>query len=277
MSDIEKGIRKHAKELLKKGKVAYVIGYEQSGKDRVRPFFAKSPGDADRLVWNKSCMNNLAVYLLENKKRVGIVAKGCDSRAIVELIKANQIKRDEIYIIGIPCEGVESGDGVLLDNCRVCRYKNPVIYDVLLGEEIEDTIEDDYSDVKEIESLSMEERFTFWMNEFERCIKCFACRNICPMCYCSECILEERDLQLVSKQGRNDEMFLFHLTRALHLAGTCVDCGACERACPVGIPLRLLYRKTAKDVKEFFNYEAGVDLNEKRPLAQFDPVGDEEI
>jgi len=276
MEKTQKEIQKLAKRLLKEKKVDLVIGYEKSESGKTRPFFATKLEDTDRLVWDKSCSNNLAVYLLENKEKVAIVAKGCDSRSILELIKTNQIKRDDVFIIGVPCNGMES-NGKLLENCRVCRYRNPVICDVLLGEKVEEIPEDNYEDVKEIESLPLEKRLGFWKNEFQRCIKCFACRNVCPMCYCDDCILEKKDPQWVSKPRKKEEMFLFHLVRAFHTAGSCVDCGSCERACPVGIPLRLLYRKVAKDVKELFDYEAGVDLKEKPPLTKFDLENDEKL
>jgi formate dehydrogenase subunit beta len=277
MGDIQEEIRGCAKKLLEGGKVDCVIGFEQSEKGRVRPFFAKSTVDADKLVWNGRCVNNLAVYLTENNDKVAVVAKGCDSRSILELVKAKQISRENVSIIGVPCNGMESMVGEVLDNCRVCRYRNPVIYDVLLGERVDEGPGDNYEDVEEMESLSPEERFEFWRGEFRRCVKCFACRNVCPICYCDECVLEGKDPRWISKPREVDEMFLFHLIRAFHTAGFCVDCGACERACPAGIQLRLLYRKVAKDVKEFFGYEAGVDLDKKPPLTKFDLENDEKL
>jgi len=51
---------------------------------------------------------------------------------------------------------------------------------------------------------------------------------------------------------------IFHLTRAIHLAGRCVDCGACTRACPAGVNLSILNRKLAKDVKVYFSLETGM-------------------
>lgn len=277
MDDMQDEIRRHARKLLEEGRVDYVIGYERSGNGRVRPFFAESLGDVDRLVWDKLCANNLAVYLLENKGRVGVVAKGCDSRSILELVKAGQVSRDNIHIIGVPCNGIESGEGKLLDNCRVCRHRNPVIYDVLVGEKIGEVSKDHYEDVRGIESLPPEKRFEFWRDEFRKCIKCFACRNVCPMCYCKECVLEKRDPQWISKPRDEGEVFLFHLIRAFHTAGNCVDCGACERACPAGIPLRLLYRKVALDVRELFDYDPGIDLEEKPPLVRFDVDIDDKL
>lgn len=78
------------------------------------------------------------------------------------------------------------------------------------------------------------------------------------MCFCRECSLEHEDL--VETGSVPPEVPLFHLIRAVHMAGRCIDCGLCEDACPVDIPLRLLYRKTNLIVKDLFDYETGSSL-----------------
>ena len=114
----------------------------------------------------------------------------------------------------------------------------------------------------DVERFSQEERLSRWMYEFQKCIKCYGCRNICPVCFCKECSLEHRDL--IATGALPPEVPVFHLVRAVHMAGRCIDCGLCEDACPVDIPLRLLYRKVNEIVVNVFDYETGY---RSRPVA----------
>lgn len=278
---------------------------------RVTPCFLKSGQEASRLVWNTMCANNLAKYLLDFKKaagKVGIIVKGCDSRSVIELLKEHQIDRDKVFIVGIPCMGIvdtekllavlgaspdevvavkDDGDSflvtvkesthrvekeqVLRDECLVCKYPTPVIYDVLLGDAVSSLpwARDDYSRVKELEALPVEEKERYWKNELSRCIRCYACRNICPVCNCPECIFDKKAPRWLSKANDISENLVYHLIRAFHVAGRCVDCGECERACPMNISLRSLNKKVEKDILELFGYTAGVDVEQQPPLTTY--------
>ena len=66
------------------------------------------------------------------------------------------------------------------------------------------------------------------------------------------------------------EVPIFHLVRAVHMAGRCVDCGLCEEDCPADIPLRLLYRKVNEIISGVFDYQAGVS----EQLSPFSVLGD---
>mgnify|MGYP005621577637 CR=1 FL=1 len=284
-----------------------VIGFEKGTLPmRSTPCFVREPDDADRLVWSGFCENNLAVYVRKRKGKIAVVAKGCDSRALVELIKEKQIARDQLYIIGVPCTGmidrkrvqeewgdrkidtVEEGeeslrivggglektlirDLFLHPSCQVCISRNPVIWDERVGDPVEETREDTFQDIESFEGLPDEERCTYFSSEMERCIRCYACRNACPLCYCEECFVDCSRPQWVGKSIDSSDTALFHLMRAFHLAGRCVECGACERACPLGIDIRKLNRKLSKDVKALYAYRAGTSLEEVAPLSTYRP------
>jgi ferredoxin len=244
--------------------------------------------------------------------KVGILVKGCDSRSMVELLKEKQIERDKVLIVGVSCSGIvdkdkllsvlgissidvvstEDGGGaflvttkegtrrvekeqVLRGECLVCRYPTPVIYDLLLGEAVSSLpwVCGDYSLVKELEELSAEEKARYWNRELSQCIRCYACRNICPVCNCPECIFDKKAPRWLSKASDISENLVYHLIRAFHVAGKCVDCGECERACPMGIPLRSLNKKVEKDMLELFGYTAGIDVEQQPPLTKYQ-VGD---
>ena len=300
-------IRGIAGGLLREGKVDVVIGFEEGTIPfHSRPCFVRSPDEADRLIWNSFCENNLAKYVVKRNERMAIVAKGCDTRALLELIKEKQVMRDQIHIIGIPCQGmidrarveaelrsrpvrtVEVREGTLLimgkdfekeldikeflyPSCQVCIRKNPVIYDELAGQEVEESVGKTYPDIESFEGLSDEERWQYFSHEMSRCIRCYACRNACPLCYCTECFVDASNPQWIGKSINESDTALFHIMRAFHLAGRCVECGACERACPLGIDIRKLNRKLSKDVHVLFNYEAGISLDEVAPLATYRP------
>ncbi|MGB9825296.1 MAG: 4Fe-4S dicluster domain-containing protein, partial [Desulfofundulus sp.] len=234
-------------------------------------------------------------------EKVGIIAKGCDSRAILELIKQNQISREKVVIIGIPCQGmidrkkvnrllagrelietqinadkiilkgrdfVEdiSIDNLLHDSCLTCQHPNPVLFDIMLGEPASVKYSD--NNIASFETKTHEEKRAYLFQELSRCIRCYACRQACPMCFCEECFADCSTPQWLSKSSLNvhDNLF-FQAVRIIHVAGRCVDCGACDRACPMGIDLRTLTHKMVKDVQELFGYTAGVNLDEKPPLA----------
>jgi len=259
-------VRQKAKELLESGQVDCVIGYEASARSGARPVFIYDPADANRLVWNEHCVHNLVTYLHDKKKslkrgeeppRVAVVVKPCDSRAVNVLLAEQQIERERIYVIGITCEGVQDEEGSA-DRCNRCVDRVPVIYDVLLGEPPEVTqVEDDYSDLAQVEEMSPNERLAFWLREFDRCIRCYACRQVCPGCYCTTCMFERDDGLWVDAGIELPQKHLFHLGRALHLAGRCVECNECERVCPMGLPLSLLNRMLVREVDGLFGHRAG--------------------
>ncbi len=279
MSDeIQEGIRVRARELLSLGEVGCVIGYERSPKGRVRPAFVYDPADADRLTWNQACYHNLVVYLRDrampsrrdgSPPRVAVVVRPCDVRALNVLIHEGQVVRDSVFVIGVACPGMLDGEGVE-EHCQRCKERVPVFYDALVGKPPKvDVLDETWADTIELEAMPPAERLAFWTREFDRCIRCYACRQACPGCYCFECLAEQVDPPWVSIAHRVPEKAFFHIMRAYHLAGRCVECHACDQACPMHIPLSLLNRKIAKEVQALFGYVAGGDPETPPPLATF--------
>jgi len=313
MTDLSQAIRDTARRLLADGRVDVVIGFEAGTLPlRSSPCFVRDAGDTDRLVWNMSCENNLARYLPWVEEKVGIVAKGCDARSIVGHLKEGRLERERVYVIGVPCQGVldrrsiehrlggkeivqaQEGETEVLvrgegfeiavskeehlhASCRACRSRNPVIYDTLVGDPVaEGDGADEYADVREFEAKPADERWAYFIAESSRCIRCYACRNACPLCYCRICFTDVTQPQWLGRTANPTDTLLFHIGRTLHVAGRCVDCGACDRACPLDVDVRMLNKKMEKDVEELFHYKAGMTVDEPLPLATYslDDPGD---
>jgi formate dehydrogenase (coenzyme F420) beta subunit len=282
MTHMEEQIRKAARDLLESKQVSSVIGYEQDPQGKIRPVIIHSVEETDRLAWSRDCNLNLVTYLHDRKLPPGkgqpvpitaVVVRPCDARAINLLINEQQIKRENVKIIGIECAGTDIHGKPRLA-CQYCQERKPVTFDVLIesDEPIQIPVEtDSFADVREMEQWTSAERLHYWLGEFDRCIRCYACRQACPGCYCSECVAEQVDPHWTSIALEVPEKYFFHVMRAFHLAGRCVGCDACEAACPMDIPLSKLNRKIAKEVRDLFDYRTG-DSPESLPLlCRFNP------
>jgi len=295
---MEQKLRSEVKALLEQGKVDWIIGFEPGSlKFTTTPLITKDKNDAERLVINPFIVNNLANFLTEIMGRVGIVAKGCDSRSIVSLIQDNKVAREDVVILGVPCTGVidlskveklvgkdrdelndiaREGDKVtikvegkkkgfpstqvLFNHCLACELPTPKEYDILLGEPSPPIANLAAQErIEKLRQVAPGQRWAFWEKELSRCIRCYACRNVCPACFCQRCFVEETEPQWVLPAPRWQDNLIFQIVRNIHVAGRCTDCGECERACPVNIPLRSLTREMYDIVGELFQFKAGMD------------------
>ncbi len=303
MREYTEKIRETARKLLEEGKVDVFIGYKKGTVPMMNePVLISDPEKVDLLYWDSNCGLNLCNYLTKRADRIGIVATGCNSRNIVTHIVENQIKREQLVILGIPCTGIidhravkravkdkeileveeekdqftVKGDGFeetfykedyLQKNCAICTHRNPVEYDELVADKVEEQQEvKAFRDVEKIENMSNDEKWGFFTRMISSCIRCYACRNVCPLCYCPTCFVDESQPQWVGKSIDPTDTMTFHILRAYHCAGRCTDCGACERSCPVGIHMRQFTKKLNKDALELFSWEAGLSLETRPPL-----------
>ncbi|MFH1730577.1 MAG: Coenzyme F420 hydrogenase/dehydrogenase, beta subunit C-terminal domain [Planctomycetota bacterium] len=319
MQDTEAKLRQAVNDLLADDKVDLVVAYAQGSVPmRTRPHFVRSADDADKLVWNSYCTNNLAVYLPRlfekparppadyKPPRIGLVAKGCDARSVVGLLKEHQVPRANVVIIAVPCPGmvdlhkVEAAlDGSVIAGCREapdgtlevtaasgdettfekedmleqacleCTLPSAEQADIVIEGWGRGAPEERYEKIKEFEAKPAEERWRYFVDEISRCIRCYACRQACPNCYCKVCFADQTKPSWIGRGDDLSDVLLYHIGRIFHQAGRCVECDACVRACPMNIDLRLFTQKLVKDVQELFGYLPGLSVEELPPLCTF--------
>ncbi|MBI4524526.1 MAG: hydrogenase iron-sulfur subunit [Deltaproteobacteria bacterium] len=291
---ISEHLQQLAADLLNKGEVSTLLGYSQGGlPGQMVPTFVTNPEQVSTLAWNERCANNLAVYLPEalkkkGKGKIAMVVKSCDAKAVMGLMRENQLKREDVLLLGIPCAGVWE-NGKLALKCHSCRSEVSPSSDWTVTRdgahkgvapsEAERKVGVDPRDeqIRVLESFSSEERRKYWQQQFDRCLRCYACRAVCPLCYCSVCISDKHRPQWIPTSFGGKGNTAWNIARVMHLAGRCTGCDECTRVCPAGIRLDLLNRRLAREAETRFNYRVEEDPNSIPPLTTFRPDDPDEF
>lgn len=286
-ADTVEQMRVAAANMLATDEVGIFLGYRASGRpDTLAPAMVTSADQVGTLEWGRGAVHNLAVYLSAAKERtgtVGLVVKQCDVAAVEGLVREGQVQRDDIRLLGMPCAGVLE-NGSPPSKCVTCTGEADPTCDVVItdsggqagrpapvgicGEDPRD------EHVAFLESLSAADRWRYWQTQFRRCLRCYACRAACPLCYCPSCISEQHRPQWIPTTIDGRANTAWNVIRATHLAGRCTGCDQCSRACPAEIRLDLLNRKMALEVERQFG--GGLDPGERAALTDFrmeDPEG----
>ena len=302
---------KRACELLSDGTADRVLGWKagEFAYDVTPAVFKSCEELEEAFVWNDFCGANFSKYLIKetgkSSAKVLVFLKACDTYSFNQLLTEHRFDREKVYAIGVPCNGMldpkllkDKAEGILsvtdkgetveietlydgtvtvarkellADRCVNCKSKKHVAYDELLGEDGDTLDSARFDEVARLEALTPDERFEFWQNELSRCIRCNACRDICPACTCEKCVFDNPNSALENKAPANEfEEKMFHIIRAFHVAGRCTDCGECSRVCPQSIPLHLLNRKFIKDIDDFYGeYQAGAEVGSRAPIVNY--------
>ncbi|MGN1347055.1 MAG: 4Fe-4S dicluster domain-containing protein [Eubacteriales bacterium] len=304
-------MKKRALELLSDGTVDRVIGWKpgEFSYDMTPAVFRTAEEVEKNFVYNDFCGANVSKYLIGECAKGGRILaflKPCDTFSFNQLTAEHRVNREAVYLIGIACSGMadvnkikaagidgitgisECGDDYKIETvygtetmkkadataerCLSCKSRRHAVYDELIGEEGADLPDSGRFDmVAKLEAMTADERFEFWRGELSRCIRCNACRNVCPACTCENCVFDNPNSGISQKAAADSfEENMFHIIRAFHVAGRCTDCGECSRVCPEHIPLHLLNRKFIKDINELYgDYQAGDDSESRHPLTSF--------
>lgn len=307
---MQETMKKRAVALLEDGQVNRVLGWVTGDfcYDVTPAVFTDREEIESKLVYTPFCGANLSKYLVKETLKEGkilVFLKPCDTYSFNQLLSEHRINREKVYAVGVECDGMLDverlrgmgitgiksvsfdGDSVVVDTvygtrtvaksdvlaarCAECKSRKHVAYDELIGEDGEVTDAHRFDMVEKLENMSADERFAFWRGELSRCIRCNACRNVCPACTCEKCVFDNAESGVENKAAADSfEENMFHIIRAFHVAGRCTDCGECSRVCPEHIPLHLLNRKFIKDINELYgDYQAGETVNERGPLVSY--------
>jgi formate dehydrogenase (coenzyme F420) beta subunit len=261
-------VRDHVKKLLDDGKIAGFLGLKdqdgnifphlyQASQELDNGFSIgdlRKPGDSRYPI----ARIFMTVLSADPNSPYGVLLRGCDERAVNELLRWNQLQvSDRMVKVGIACPAE-------LAKAHECR--KPFPDEFVAGEKAEPVSN---ATVEDIMALDLSGRLGYWTRVFDRCIKCYGCRDICPVCFCNTCSLEED--ALIRTGDLPPENPIFHLTRAVHMAGRCIDCNLCTEVCPAEIPLRTLYKQVAQIVKDEFGYVTGELGEGKSPFNLLGP------
>lgn len=300
-----------ASELLNNGTVDRILGWKTGEFDYdITPAVFRSAEELEKdFVWNDFCGANFSKYLIKETAKgdgkVLVFLKPCDTYSFNQLLTEHRFDREKVYAVGVPCAGMldvnkikQTAEGIssikeengtvtvetlydgaktfaredlLPDRCKNCKSKKHVAYDELLGEDGDVIDSARFDEVEKLEKMTPDERFAFWQNELSRCIRCNACRDVCPACTCEKCVFDNPNSGVENKATSNEfEEKMFHIIRAFHVAGRCTDCGECSRVCPQHIPLHLLNRKFIKDIDNFYGeYQAGAEVGSRAPIVNY--------
>jgi len=298
-------------ELLDAGIVNRVYGWQKGQFDYdVTPAVFSSKEELEKdFVYSDFCGANFSKYLIKETNAEGkilVFLKPCDTYSFNQLLTEHRFDREKVYAVGIPCDGMadirlieeEVGDSIsgvetegdalivhtlydgdvklnradyLAERCKVCKSKKHVAYDELIGETGDVVDSARFDEVAKLEAMTPDQRFAFWQDQLSRCIRCNACRDVCPACTCEKCVFGNPKSGVENKAVSDSfEEKMFHIIRAFHVAGRCTDCGECSRVCPQHIPLHLLNRKFIKDIDAFYGeYQAGAEVGSRAPLVDY--------
>lgn len=257
------------------------------------PAVFSSVDELEDFVYDLFCGSNLSKFLVKEAAKEGKIAvllKPCDRYSFNQLVKEHRINKENVLPIEIDCDGMvdidkvkalgikgiksidTDGDQLIIETVygqKSCKKEEILLIKCLTCKDRVDG--DRFALVREIEKMTSVERYEFWRSELSKCIRCNACRNVCPACTCEKCVFDNDKSGIANKANSDTfEENLYHMIRAFHVAGRCTDCGECTRVCPQGIPLHLINRKVIKDLNEFYGeYQAGADDSSVGPLTSY--------
>jgi len=297
LRDLQQLVRDCARSLLEQGEVGMVIGHRAAAPyGRGVPAFVTEPGEAGQLMVGPQCQVGIGKYLLDQTRatrgRVAVIGRGCDILAARRLIADNRVAPDQVLLLWVPCAGravpeAMAKGGAVARHCLQCDVRLPepgqdgieiigahlagaLASASLVGEGCLEATAPRIAPAGPGADNAGDAGYERWSGWFEHCLRCYACRATCPACNCDICVLESRSPQWVERSTALPQQFMFHFIRAMDVAGRCVNCGECERACPAGIPLMDLQQLVAADITELFGVERPHVPGEHEPLGIFD-------